>query len=74
MGNGQDLHIQDYLRSVIILIISNLYLTRVGLISGGIGRRGPESGWAPGGGAGGKGGSILKVRRREFGIAIFFCI
>ena len=43
------------------LIKSYLYLTSVGLISGGIGRRGPESGCAPGGGAGGRGGRALMV-------------
>ena len=45
---------------------NNLYLTKVGLISGGIGSRGPESGWAPGGGAGGRGGKALMVRKFDF--------
>jgi hypothetical protein len=39
---------------------SKRYLTSVGRISGGIGITGPESGAAPGGGAGGRGGSGLQ--------------
>ena len=50
----------------------NLYLTKVGLISGGIGSRGPESGWAPGGGAGGKGGKALMVRKLDFFFQVDF--
>ena len=51
---------------------NNLYLTKVGLISGGIGSRGPESGWAPGGGAGGKGGRTLMVRKLDFFFQVDF--
>ena len=51
---------------------NNLYLTKVGLISGGIGSRGPESGWAPGGGAGGKGGKALMVRKLDFFFQVDF--
>ena len=54
------------------LIRSYLYLTSVGLISGGIGRRGPESGCAPGGGAGGRGGSALMVALLSFLLSFFF--
>ena len=54
------------------LIKSYLYLTSVGLISGGIGRRGPESGCAPGGGAGGRGGRALMVDLLSFFFIIFY--
>ena len=56
------------------LIKSYLYLTSVGLISVGIGRRGPESGCAPGGGAGGRGGRALMVVLLSFLLSFHFFI